>query len=84
MIGYAAELGITGDVASYIADADPSTELWDAPAAAKPFIQTIEADIELAETLDANATPHFFINGRRISGARHIDEFTKLLDTIQA
>jgi protein-disulfide isomerase len=36
--------------------------------------------MELASDFQARGTPHFFINGRRLSGAQPIDAFTKLID----
>ncbi len=40
----------------------------------------VEADRELAGDLRARGTPHFFINGRRLSGAQPIENFSKLID----
>lgn len=38
------------------------------------------ADLDLASDLEADGTPHFFINGRRLSGARPIEEFRAMID----
>lgn len=46
----------------------------------KTHIAAIEADIELADSIKASGTPHMFVNGRRIVGARPIDAFKKLVD----
>jgi protein-disulfide isomerase len=40
----------------------------------------IEADLRLAENLDARGTPHFFVNGRRLVGAQSKEAFTALID----
>jgi protein-disulfide isomerase len=40
----------------------------------------IEADQEAAEAFKANGTPHFFINGRRLSGAQPFENFQKVID----
>src|SRR4029079_12288827 len=40
----------------------------------------IEADMDLAEDVDARGTPQFYINGRRLSGAQPFEEFQKLID----
>lgn len=40
----------------------------------------IEDSIELASDLQARGTPHFFINGRRFSGAQPLDAFKKVID----
>lgn len=36
--------------------------------------------MELADAFRARGTPHFFINGRRLSGAQPLDAFKKLID----
>ncbi|MFW5924746.1 MAG: DsbA family protein [Myxococcota bacterium] len=40
----------------------------------------IEADQKLAAQLDAKGTPAFFINGRKLMGAKPYEEFEKLID----
>jgi protein-disulfide isomerase len=40
----------------------------------------IAADMELADDLEAGGTPHFFINGRRLTGAQPFENFKKLID----
>ena len=40
----------------------------------------IEDSIELANDFQARGTPHFFINGRRLSGAQPVDAFRKVID----
>jgi protein-disulfide isomerase len=40
----------------------------------------IEQSMEQATDFQARGTPHFFINGRRLSGAQPLDEFKKLID----
>jgi protein-disulfide isomerase len=40
----------------------------------------LEKDEALADDLEAGGTPHFFINGRRLSGAQPVDVFTALID----
>ena len=42
--------------------------------------ERIQASIENAADLQANGTPHFFINGRRLTGAQPLDAFRKLID----
>lgn len=41
----------------------------------------IDADLNLAEDLQVRGTPHFFINGRRLSGARPYEEFETMVLT---
>lgn len=45
-----------------------------------PHKKAIEEDLDLADAVKARGTPHFFINGRRLSGARPFEEFRKLID----
>ncbi|AKT36318.1 thioredoxin domain-containing protein [Chondromyces crocatus] len=40
----------------------------------------IEADQELADDVDARGVPHFFINGRRLTGAQPLTSFQALID----
>ncbi len=40
----------------------------------------IERDQELAASLKANGTPHFFINGWRVSGAQPLSRFQEVID----
>ncbi|MBN1610882.1 MAG: thioredoxin domain-containing protein [Polyangiaceae bacterium] len=44
----------------------------------------IEADEALADELDVQATPQFFINGRRLVGAQPIDRFEEVIAESQA
>lgn len=45
------------------------------------YNQAIEADATLANSLGANGTPSFFINGQRLVGAQPISAFTSLIDS---
>jgi protein-disulfide isomerase len=40
----------------------------------------ITADQDLGDDLQANGTPHFFINGRRLVGAQPFDKFKTIID----
>jgi protein-disulfide isomerase len=40
----------------------------------------IEADQGLADDFEATGTPHFFINGRRLTGAQPLDKFKAMID----
>ena len=42
--------------------------------------RTLEDDADLAEDFEANGTPHFFVNGRRLVGAQPKAEFDKIID----
>ncbi|MEZ4221260.1 MAG: thioredoxin domain-containing protein [Polyangiaceae bacterium] len=56
---------------------------WDAIKAAidgDKYAAKIDANAELAMDVEARGTPHFFVNGRRLSGAQPFDAFKKLID----
>ncbi len=40
----------------------------------------IDADADVGEDFQANGTPHFFINGRRLVGAQPEEKFDKIID----
>jgi protein-disulfide isomerase len=40
----------------------------------------IDEDQDLADDLQANGTPHFFVNGRRLVGAQPIEKFRSVID----
>jgi len=40
----------------------------------------IREDSTLAESIAANGTPHFFVNGKRLVGAQPLDAFTRAVD----
>lgn len=42
---------------------------------------SVDADLNLAEDLQVRGTPHFFINGRRLAGARPYEEFEGMVLT---
>ncbi len=56
---------------------------WDGAKAAidgEKYMDKIEADADLGADLEARGTPHFFINGRRLSGAQPFEKFKELID----
>jgi protein-disulfide isomerase len=48
--------------------------------AARKLDDRIDDSSQLASDFQAHGTPHFFINGRRLSGAQPIDAFRKVID----
>jgi protein-disulfide isomerase len=48
--------------------------------AAEKLRSRIEQSVEQAADFEARGTPHFFINGRRLSGAQPLEAFKKLID----
>jgi protein-disulfide isomerase len=67
LLGYAKDLGLDVDKVK-VAIKD------------KKFGSEIAADQELSDDLQANGTPHFFINGRRLVGAQPIEKFKTVID----
>jgi protein-disulfide isomerase len=50
------------------------------PLASPKLTARINESMDLADDFQARGTPHFFVNGRRLSGAQPIDAFKKLID----
>jgi len=56
---------------------------WGAVKAAiddKKFQSKLDANSDLANDLNARGTPHFFINGYRLSGAQPFEKFQEVID----
>ncbi len=56
---------------------------WDdvkAAIASNKYADKLDASMELANDVQARGTPHFFINGVRLSGAQPLDAFKKAID----
>jgi protein-disulfide isomerase len=56
---------------------------WDEVKAAidsNKFAEKLDGSMELANDVQARGTPHFFINGVRLSGAQPLDAFKKSID----
>lgn len=52
---------------------DPATD-------GNKFADKIDSSVELANDVQARGTPHFFINGVRLSGAQPLEAFKKAID----
>jgi protein-disulfide isomerase len=46
----------------------------------KKFQSKLDANSELANDLNARGTPHFFVNGFRLSGAQPFEKFQEIID----
>lgn len=44
------------------------------------YRNAIDDDLVLADDFDCSGTPHFFVNGHRVAGAKSFEKFTPLLD----
>jgi protein-disulfide isomerase len=47
---------------------------------AHTYLRDIEADLDVAEDFEADGTPHFFLNGRRLVGAQPREKFEAIID----
>ncbi len=65
--GIADKVGVSWEEAKKDIDADKFSDKFD-------------ASIDLASDLQARGTPHFFINGVRLSGAQPLENFKKIID----
>ena len=57
---------------------------WDQANAAitsGKYAAKIDQSMDLAADFEARGTPHFFINGRRLSGAQPYEKFKELIDS---
>lgn len=61
-------------------DAGASADRVKKAIADKTYRKVIEADESVAEDFKANGTPHFFINGVRLSGAQPPEKFETIID----
>lgn len=46
----------------------------------KKHAREIDADVDLADDVEASGTPHFFVNGRRLVGAQPFEKFQTIID----
>ncbi len=46
----------------------------------KTYQKTIDADQQVANDFNARGTPHFFINGYRVTGAQPVEKFEEVID----
>src|SRR5690606_9861577 len=61
-----------------LTDAEARAALHGSPSA------QLERDAALAADLEATGTPHFFVNGRRITGAQPLSHFEVFIDAALA
>jgi len=67
LAGYASELGL-------------DTAKWKDSFNSGKHKATVDADMELAQKLNARGTPNFFVNGRNLRGAVPFDDFDALIE----
>ncbi len=68
------------DLERYATQAGLNMARYRAAVAANTHNAVIDADHALAQRVEANGTPHFFINGRRLVGAQPANAFQTAID----
>lgn len=68
------------DLERYAQQAGLNMARYRAAVAANTHTAAIDADHALAQRVEANGTPHFFINGRRLVGAQPANAFQTAID----
>lgn len=68
------------DLLQYAKDLGLNVEAVKTAIETKKHAKSVQADMDLADSLKASGTPHMFINGRRLAGAQPIDKFKTLID----
>ena len=68
------------DLKQHAADLKLDTEKFNACLDARRFQKEVDADLDAAQLLGVSGTPHFFINGRALSGAQPFDAFKAVID----
>lgn len=55
-------------------------EKFKADSASSAVLETINADVQEAQSYDASATPTFILNGKKIDNPTSLEAFTKVID----
>jgi protein-disulfide isomerase len=78
---YAGDPDATGPTMQlYAKQVGLDAEKFEACRSSRKYQAPVQADIAQGTKLGVNGTPGFFINGRFLSGAQPIDEFSKIID----
>ena len=68
------------DLEKYAADLKLDLNKFKAALDSHKFKAQIDADSQQGNSVGANGTPTFFVNGRKLVGAQPVDAFAKLVD----
>ncbi|MCB9733499.1 MAG: thioredoxin domain-containing protein [Deltaproteobacteria bacterium] len=68
------------DLEKYATEVGVDVAKWKQCFESKKYQAKIEADQELAGKVTARGTPNVFINGRKVTGAKPIEEFKSVVD----
>jgi protein-disulfide isomerase len=70
----------TADLKQHAADLGLDSAKFNACVDSRRFQKDVDADLDAAQLLGVSGTPHFFINGRALSGAQPLDSFKAIID----
>lgn len=68
------------DLEKYATEVGVDVPKWKACFDSKKYQAKIDADQDLAGKVTARGTPNIFINGRKVTGAKPIEEFKSVID----
>jgi protein-disulfide isomerase len=68
------------DLKQHAADLGLDTAKFNACVDSRKFQKDVDADLDAAQLLGVSGTPHFFINGRALSGAQPLENFKAIID----
>jgi protein-disulfide isomerase len=68
------------DLKQHAADLGLDATKFNACVDSRKFQKDVDADLDTAQLLGVSGTPHFFINGRPLSGAQPLESFKAIID----
>jgi protein-disulfide isomerase len=68
------------DLKQHAADLGLDTAKFNSCVDSRRFQKDVDADLDAAQLLGVSGTPHFFINGRALSGAQPLESFKAIID----
>ena len=69
------------DLYQYAKEMGLDMKRFEASVTASKYKDVIDADAKEAESLGANGTPAFFVNGHFLNGAKPFEEFAKVINS---
>ena len=68
------------DLKQHAADLGLDAAKFNECVESRKFQKDVDADLDAAQLLGVSGTPHFFINGRPLSGAQPLESFKEIID----
>lgn len=68
------------DLKQHAADLGLDAAKFNSCVDSRRFQKDVDADLDAAQLLGVSGTPHFFINGRALSGAQPLESFKAIID----